>query len=402
MRAQYADPAKGVEGFLRPRQPRPRILSWGFVIASALVAFGVVWAATYQRSLVTELTSQGEAIEEAQELVQAAERGMNQLVEQNQSLNLQLASIKQLVEQNLQLASIKQEDRASDVAPPPATPRAGPSRAKPSRASGVVCSRAENPPPQAMARESCSLGPWSPSGDASAVSGQRALHRPERGAGPRRQSPQWQPSMVQTAAPVPAAVPPQPQPKTSPRPRPGFSYPHFMEDTREHPPLAAEERPPGAFGLGGRVALARFETGQTWSNVVEFQGGYLVARGAGSRRRGPHHRVRRSGLGTSSRCCGLQSLGRIATVSVFSHAGTSFIVALEGGGLFAARKHARRGVDFCESTHAAERRSSEDCFDETGRAIGVRSYPDRWLDSTDRRCKKCTICRRPSNFYSRQ
>ena len=237
MRAQYVDPAKGVEGFLRPRQPRPRILSWGFVIASALVAFGVVWAATYQRRLVTELTSQGEAIEEAQELVQAAERGMNQLVEQNQSLNLQLASIKQLVEQNLQLASIKQEDRASDVAPPPATPRAGPSRAKPSRASGVVRSRAENPPPQAMARERLLFGTVVPRQEMPVRLADSGPSIAQTAAPvPVAESPQSQPSIVQTAAPVPAAVPPQPQPKTSPRPRPGFSYPHFMEDTRStHP-----------------------------------------------------------------------------------------------------------------------------------------------------------------------
>ena len=123
VRAQDVDPAKGVESFLRLRQPRPRILSRGFVIASALVAFGVVWAATYQRSLVTELASQGDVIEEAQELVQATEHRMNELVEQNRSLSVQLASI-------------KQEERVSAAAPPRATPR-GPSRAKPSRVSGA-------------------------------------------------------------------------------------------------------------------------------------------------------------------------------------------------------------------------------------------------------------------------
>ena len=199
-RVQDVDPAKGVESFLRPRQRRPRILSWGFVVASALVAFGVVWATAYQRSLVTELTSQGDVIEEARELVQTAERGINELVEQNQSLSLQLASI-------------KQEERASAVAPPPETPRAGPSRAKPSRASGAVRSRAENPPPQAMAHESTVFATVVPVQEI-------AVRVPNSG-----------PSIVQTAAPVPAAAPPQPQPKTSPRPRPGFSFPHFMEDT---------------------------------------------------------------------------------------------------------------------------------------------------------------------------
>ena len=202
-RARDVNPAEGVESFLRPRQSRPRILSWGLVVASALVAFGVVWAAAYQRSLVTELASQGDVIEEAQELVQAAERRMNELVEQNRSLTLQLASI-------------KQEERVYAAAPPPAIPRAGPPRTKPSRAPGAVRSWAENPPPQAMARESTL--------SATAVPDQEM---PVRVANS-------EPSIVQTAAPVPPAAPPQPQP--TPRLRPGFSFPHFMEDTRStHP-----------------------------------------------------------------------------------------------------------------------------------------------------------------------
>ena len=201
-RVQDVDPAKGVESFLRPRQRRPRILSWGFVIASALVAFGVVWATAYQRSLVTELTSQGDVIEEARELLQTAERGINELVEQNQSLSLQLASI-------------KQEERVSAAPPPPATPSAGPSPAKPSRTSGSVRSRAKNLPPQAMAEESTLSG--------NRVPVQEVPVRVANGG----------PSIVQTAAPVPvpAAAPPQPQPSPRPRPRPGFSFPHFMEDT---------------------------------------------------------------------------------------------------------------------------------------------------------------------------
>ena len=219
VRAQDVNAAKGVESFLRPRLPRPRILSWGFVVASALVAFGVVWAAAYQRSLVTELMSQGDVIEEARELVQTAERGINELVEQNQSLSLQLASI-------------KQEERGSAAPPPPATPRAGPSQAKPSQASDAVRSRAESPPRRAMAQESTLSGTAVPNQE---MPGRVANSGPSivqtAAPVPATAPPQSQPSIVQTAAPVPAAAPSQPQPKTSPRPRPGFSFPHFMEDT---------------------------------------------------------------------------------------------------------------------------------------------------------------------------
>ena len=217
LRAQDVNPAKGVESFLRPRLPRPRILSWGFVVASALVAFGVVWAAAYQRSLVTELMSQGDVIEEARELVQTAERGINELVEQNQSLSRQLASI-------------KQEERVSAAPPPPATPRAGPSQAKPSQASDAVRSRAESPPRRAMAQESTLSGTAVPNQE---MPGRVANSGPSivqtAAPVPATAPPQSQPSIVPTAARAPAAAPPQPQP--SPRSRSGFSFPHFMEDT---------------------------------------------------------------------------------------------------------------------------------------------------------------------------
>ena len=219
VRAQDVNPAKGVESFLRPRQRRPRILSWSFVVASALVAFGVIWATAYQRSLVTELTSQGDVIEEARELLQTAERGINELVEQNQSLSLQLASI-------------KQEERVSAVPSPPATSRAGPSQAKPSQASDAVRSRAESPPRRAMAQKSTLFGTAVPNQE---MPGRVANGGPSivqtAAPAPAAAPPQSQPSIVQTAAPVPAAAPSEPQPKTSPRPRPGFSFPHLMEDT---------------------------------------------------------------------------------------------------------------------------------------------------------------------------
>ena len=118
------------------------------------------------------------------------------------------------------------------VPSPPATSRAGPSQAKPSQASDAVRSRAESPQRRAMGQKSTLFGTAVPNQE---MPGRVANGGPSivqtAAPAPAAAPPQSQPSIVQTAAPVPVAAPSEPQPKTSPRPRPGFSFPHLMEDT---------------------------------------------------------------------------------------------------------------------------------------------------------------------------
>ena len=68
-------------------------ISLRFLAACALLVSGVAWSVASHHGLITLLASQDEAIEGAYSLLRSAERQINQLAEQNRTMNLQLISV---------------------------------------------------------------------------------------------------------------------------------------------------------------------------------------------------------------------------------------------------------------------------------------------------------------------
>jgi len=147
-----------MEILLRARSGRRglRLPSWRFLVTGALVLLGVAWSLAYQRSLVTELTSQSEVIEEARDLMSTAERQMNRLMDQNRVLNGQL------------LVKLPQEEPSQRAASPPPKPQSARSRARPGRSVPTAAPRATPPPPEATTN-SAGLASQTVASDQSAV-----------------------------------------------------------------------------------------------------------------------------------------------------------------------------------------------------------------------------------------
>ena len=172
-----------MEILLRARSGRRglRLPSWRFLVTGALVLLGVAWSLAYQRSLVTELTSQSEVIEEARDLMSTAERQMNRLMDQNRVLNGQL------------LVKLPQEEPSQRAASPPPKPQSARSRARPGRSVQTAAPRATPPPPEATTN-SAGLASQTVASD------QRAVPSPVIAAElPRPQTP------ASAQAPVPSA-----------------------------------------------------------------------------------------------------------------------------------------------------------------------------------------------------